>query len=477
MAEPNNVRLIGHVLLSKLVKPIKEENTPIDSKIPCALKDRTPPSVEDKTEKQEGVSKARDSKDKISTPVGGRNQSKRGAKHVSLTNMIPVEVKRAKDSEIPEVSGKFDEDMLNYEEVADIYNDIDSDIKEKKHFTTLKEAIFGEDEDAAERERLRPHLDNPESPYHHQARRAFYRDPKEDPEIYPPGHDARKMAQKEFFKPINSYGVLDGESDSKGVMGASPDGSYGIKEPEDTMEAKKPKLGSGGRFKQLVKKLAAREGVELDEAMFDAVMNEDAAALAAWIGRKKYGKNKYQKMAAAGRKRHNKESSLMEKKPKLGSGERFKQLVRKLAAKENITINEEKLNLLSEAAVRNPKALAAWIGRKKYGSKKMAKMSAAGRKHKDEANVTELSPQKYKDAAAGRRAQADKLNHPEEPIDIDTHMKNMKTAAAANRQATATDFHAKNQADKKAERDRIARRKAVKPPSQLFKNKVAKQNG
>jgi len=30
--------------------------------------------------------------------------------------------------------------------------------------------------------------------------------------------------------------------------------------------------------------------------------------------------------------------------------------------------------------VKNPKALAAWIGRRKYGKKGMAKLAAAGRK-------------------------------------------------------------------------------------------------
>lgn len=51
-------------------------------------------------------------------------------------------------------------------------------------------------------------------------------------------------------------------------------------------------------------------------------------------------------------------------KPKLGSGARFKALVGKLQKKGS----------------RNPTALAAWIGRRKYGAKKMASMSAKGRK-------------------------------------------------------------------------------------------------
>lgn len=52
------------------------------------------------------------------------------------------------------------------------------------------------------------------------------------------------------------------------------------------------------------------------------------------------------------------------RKPKLGSGARFKQLKGKLAAK----------------GATNPSALAAYIGRKKYGAKKMGKLSAAGKK-------------------------------------------------------------------------------------------------
>lgn len=54
------------------------------------------------------------------------------------------------------------------------------------------------------------------------------------------------------------------------------------------------------------------------------------------------------------------------KKPKLGSGERFKALTTKLKAK----------------GAKAPKALAAYIGRKKYGVEKMTKMAAAGRKRK-----------------------------------------------------------------------------------------------
>ena len=55
----------------------------------------------------------------------------------------------------------------------------------------------------------------------------------------------------------------------------------------------------------------------------------------------------------------------MAKKPKLGTGQRFKQLANKIA---------------KSGKVDNPAAVAASIGRKKYGAAKMAKMSAAGRK-------------------------------------------------------------------------------------------------
>jgi hypothetical protein len=35
---------------------------------------------------------------------------------------------------------------------------------------------------------------------------------------------------------------------------------------------------------------------------------------------------------------------------------------------------------LKRRGVKNPKALAAWIGRKKYGAKRMAQWAAAGRR-------------------------------------------------------------------------------------------------
>lgn len=49
----------------------------------------------------------------------------------------------------------------------------------------------------------------------------------------------------------------------------------------------------------------------------------------------------------------------------LGSGGRFAAMEQKLSGRPGVT---------------NPKALAAAIGRKKYGAKKMASMAAAGEK-------------------------------------------------------------------------------------------------
>jgi hypothetical protein len=56
----------------------------------------------------------------------------------------------------------------------------------------------------------------------------------------------------------------------------------------------------------------------------------------------------------------------MAKKPKLGTGKRFASLS----------------STLAKRGATNPGALAAAIGRKKYGAKKMASLSAHGRKRK-----------------------------------------------------------------------------------------------
>lgn len=60
-------------------------------------------------------------------------------------------------------------------------------------------------------------------------------------------------------------------------------------------EEKSMRLGGGGRFQKLVKHLTDQGKSE-----------ESAKAIAASVGRKKYGKAKMSKMAAAGRKRASK---------------------------------------------------------------------------------------------------------------------------------------------------------------------------
>ncbi len=59
----------------------------------------------------------------------------------------------------------------------------------------------------------------------------------------------------------------------------------------------------------------------------------------------------------------------MAKKPKLGSGKRFAALKTKLARR----------------GVNNPGAVAASIGRAKYGAKKMTKMAVSGKKRAERA--------------------------------------------------------------------------------------------
>jgi len=54
-------------------------------------------------------------------------------------------------------------------------------------------------------------------------------------------------------------------------------------------------------------------------------------------------------------------------KPKLGSGKRFQQLAKELGSKKG------------KAKVKNPAALAAWIGKNKYGKVAFAKLSAKGK--------------------------------------------------------------------------------------------------
>ena len=69
--------------------------------------------------------------------------------------------------------------------------------------------------------------------------------------------------------------------------------TQGVSNMKDMLFEKKPKLGSGKRFDNLVNKLDGKKGVSYP------------AALAASIGRKKLGKDKFQKLAADGKKKGN----------------------------------------------------------------------------------------------------------------------------------------------------------------------------
>lgn len=59
-----------------------------------------------------------------------------------------------------------------------------------------------------------------------------------------------------------------------------------------TYKGKSLRLGAGGRFKKLV-----------DELISEGKSRESAEKIAASAGRAKYGKKRFQKMAAKGRKR------------------------------------------------------------------------------------------------------------------------------------------------------------------------------
>ena len=62
-----------------------------------------------------------------------------------------------------------------------------------------------------------------------------------------------------------------------------------VKMPKMPAMPKEPKLGTGVRFKKLTNELSTKKGVT------------DPAGLAAFIGRKKFGKKKFQQLAKAGK--------------------------------------------------------------------------------------------------------------------------------------------------------------------------------
>lgn len=71
----------------------------------------------------------------------------------------------------------------------------------------------------------------------------------------------------------------------------------------------------------------------------------------------------------------------------------FKKLVKKLAAKKSLDFSKQIEFLLEKALVSksskvfDPKAVAASIGRKKYGAKTFSKMAAAGKRKKTHKSI------------------------------------------------------------------------------------------
>lgn len=127
------------------------------------------------------------------------------------------------------------------------------------------------------------------------------------------GLNAQKAAQ--FVESLHTA-LKEGE---KGKKLKSGELKGGKSEPSSGDEP-----GEGGRFKALKKKLAAREALTVEDIQaisenaelygdLEKVLQEyqvkNPGALAAAIGRAKYGKEKFQKMASAGRKKKGKKSA------------------------------------------------------------------------------------------------------------------------------------------------------------------------
>lgn len=87
-------------------------------------------------------------------------------------------------------------------------------------------------------------------------------------------------------------------------------------------------------------------------------------------GKKADVKEDLKEVISAAKENGAKKIKIKFKKAKLGTGERFSKLKGELASK----------------GAKNPAALAAYIGRKKFGAKKFGQLSAKGRKSKKKAS-------------------------------------------------------------------------------------------
>ena len=114
----------------------------------------------------------------------------------------------------------------------------------------------------------------------------------------------------------------------------------------------------GQRQAEKLRQSIGKEGIRRTEPM-------KAIKTARKITRKAKGKRAVKRTEAVLRKAM-KNYKRVKKTSKLGSGKRFSAMTKALKAR----------------GAKNPGALAAYIGKKRYGAKRMAKMAAAGRKRK-----------------------------------------------------------------------------------------------
>lgn len=98
-----------------------------------------------------------------------------------------------------------------------------------------------------------------------------------------------------------------------------PQRRYDVNRPFESMniDERKAKLGSGARFAKLERSLSHKKGVY------------DPAGLAAAMGRKSLGKKRFQKLAAAGRRRHSESLSEMDQAIVMHQADRLLEAVSK----------------------------------------------------------------------------------------------------------------------------------------------------
>ena len=139
------IKLVGAPSLKQMaLKILAEERAKLsgkevwkhlDSKVPCALKEKNPPKVEDKTEAEKGVTKAKAGDDKIAAPIGGKKVTTKSPKYTPLSGLVPAKIKRADKDEVPTITDNTEEEEAEEESIEDL--------TKPEHIVKLKEAIFG----------------------------------------------------------------------------------------------------------------------------------------------------------------------------------------------------------------------------------------------------------------------------------------------------------------------------------------------